>query len=144
MAVTDGARLARQTAAGHGADHVILTGPGRRHQRLLNHHPQHWTSEIDFDFAGVDGDLAGAGLDPDPGDRVLALAGGVGTALLVDLLDVFRRFSGAAGFNCDNWSRDCMVSDILCGPHVLAIHRSDVDRLGLLGLVRMLRPGVNA
>src|SRR5260221_6590788 len=85
-AVTDGARLARQTAAGHGADHVILTGPGRRHQRLLNHHPQHWTSEIDFDFAGVDGDLAGAGLDPDPGDRVLALAGGVGTALLVDLL----------------------------------------------------------
>src|SRR5712675_1179940 len=91
-AVTDGARLARQTAAGHGADHVILTGPGRRHQRLLNHHPQHWTSEIDFDFAGVDGDLAGAGLDPDPGNRVLALAGGVGAALLVDLLDVFRRF----------------------------------------------------
>jgi len=36
-----------------------------------------------------------------------------------------------------------MVSDILCGPHVLAIHRSDVDRLGLLGLVRMLGPGVN-
>src|ERR1700722_832072 len=37
-----------------------------------------------------------------------------------------------------------MVSDILCGPHVLAIHRSNVDRLGLLGLVRMFGPGVNA
>src|SRR5450756_2252394 len=36
-----------------------------------------------------------------------------------------------------------MVSDILCGPHVLAIHRSDIERLGLLGLVRMLGAGVN-
>src|ERR1700722_5377397 len=37
-----------------------------------------------------------------------------------------------------------MVSDILCGPHVLAIHRSNVHRFGLLGFMRMLRPGVNA
>src|SRR6478672_3249165 len=37
-----------------------------------------------------------------------------------------------------------MVSDILCGPHVLAIHRSDIDRFGLLSLVRMLGTGVNA
>src|SRR6202165_3972910 len=37
-----------------------------------------------------------------------------------------------------------MVSDILCGPHVLAIHRSNIERLGLLGLVRMLGAGVNA
>src|SRR5450756_2826673 len=36
-----------------------------------------------------------------------------------------------------------MVSDILCGPHVLAIHRSDIERLGLLGLVRMLGAGVD-
>src|SRR5258706_10455683 len=93
-AVTHGARLARQTAAGDGADHVVLAGTGRRHQPLLDHRPQHRTRGVDFDFAGVDGDLAGAGLDPDPGNRVLALSGGVGTALLVDLLDVFRRFRG--------------------------------------------------
>src|SRR5258706_805880 len=91
-AVTHRARLARQTATGHGADHVVLACAGRRDQRLLNHHPQHRTGEIDFDFAGVDDDLAGAGLDPDARNRVLALSGGVGTALLVDLLDVFRRF----------------------------------------------------
>ena len=36
----------------------------------------------------VDRDLAGAGLDPDAGDRVLALAGRVGAALGVELLDV--------------------------------------------------------
>src|SRR5471030_152250 len=52
--------------------------------------------------------------------------------------------SGVAGLSCDNWSRDCMLSAILCGPHVLAIHRGDVDRLGLLGLVRMLGPGIDA
>src|ERR1700676_4563411 len=36
-----------------------------------------------------------------------------------------------------------MVSDILCGPHVLAVPRSDIERLGLLGLVRMLGAGIN-
>src|SRR6195952_1771026 len=51
--------------------------------------------------------------------------------------------SGAATFSEPNWSRDCMVSDILCGPHVLAIHRSDVERLGLLGFMRMLGAGIN-
>src|SRR6202790_4195355 len=44
-AVTHGARLARQTAAGHGADHVVLAGTGGCDQRLLDHHPQHWTRE---------------------------------------------------------------------------------------------------
>src|SRR6267154_1554252 len=48
--------------------------------------------EIDFDLSGVDHDLAGAGLDPDPGDRVLAFSGGIGAAVFIDLLDVFRRF----------------------------------------------------
>src|SRR3954464_3219868 len=52
--------------------------------------------------------------------------------------------SGAAVFREANWSRDCMVSDILCGPHVLAVHRSDVERLGLLRLVRMLGAGIDA
>src|ERR1700712_1358255 len=37
-----------------------------------------------------------------------------------------------------------MVSDILCGPHVLAVHCSDIERLGLLGFVRMLGTAINA
>src|SRR6476646_2982436 len=37
-----------------------------------------------------------------------------------------------------------MVSDILCGPHVLAVHRSDINRLGLLGFMWMFGAGVNA
>src|SRR5260370_24891346 len=37
-----------------------------------------------------------------------------------------------------------MVSDILRGPHVLAVHRSDIERLGLLGFMRMFGAGVNA
>src|SRR5260370_25991988 len=37
-----------------------------------------------------------------------------------------------------------MVSEMLCGPHVLAIHRSDVHGLGLLGLVRMFGSGIDA
>src|SRR3954469_25392367 len=91
-AVTYGTRLARQTAAGNRADDVVLAGAGSGDQRLLDQHPQHRTGEVDFDFAGVDHDLAGARLDPDAGNRVLALAGGVSAAELVDLLDVFRRF----------------------------------------------------
>src|SRR5204863_5324608 len=47
-----------------------------------------------LDRPGIDRDLAGARLDPDPGDRILALAGGIGAALLVELLDVFRSFGG--------------------------------------------------
>src|SRR5258706_12043344 len=52
--------------------------------------------------------------------------------------------SGAATFSDDSWSRDCMVSDILCGPHVLAIQRSDINRHGLLGFMRMFGAGINA
>src|SRR6188508_399665 len=48
-----------------------------------------------------------------------------------------------AAFRDDSWSRDCMVSDILCGPHVLAVHRSDIDLLGLLRFMRMVGAGVN-
>src|SRR6202790_2581771 len=91
-AMTDGTGLARQTTTGDGADHVVLTGTGGCDQRLLDHHPQHRTCEIDFDFTGVDDDLAGPRLDPDAGDRVLALAGGIGTNIFVDLLDIFRGF----------------------------------------------------
>ena len=38
--------------------------------------------------AAVDGDLAGARLDPDARDGVLALAGGIGAALRVELLHI--------------------------------------------------------
>ena len=86
-AVTHGTRLARQTAAGNRADDVVLAGTGCCDQRLLDQHAEHRTGEIDFDVAGIDGDLAGARLDPDAGDRVLALAGGVGATVFVDLLD---------------------------------------------------------
>src|SRR5205807_4008061 len=53
--------------------------------RLGDHHPQHRAGEIDLLVAAVDGDPALAGLDPDPRDGVLALAGRIGTALGVDL-----------------------------------------------------------
>jgi hypothetical protein len=43
------------------------------------------TREVDLLVAVVDRDLAGARLDPDAGDGVLALAGGVGAAAAVDL-----------------------------------------------------------
>ena len=57
-------------------------------ERLLDHHAQHGTCEIDRLVLAVDGDLAGARLHPDAGDGVLALAGGIGAALSVELLVV--------------------------------------------------------
>ena len=60
-------------------------------ERLVDHQAQRRTGEIDFLVAAVDGDLAGAGLQPDAGDRVLAAAGGVGAALRVELLLAQRR-----------------------------------------------------
>jgi hypothetical protein len=48
--------------------------------------------------AVVDEDFAGARLDPHAGDRVLALAGGIGAAEGIELLDVLRSFrSGGLG-----------------------------------------------
>src|SRR5580693_8369766 len=80
QAMTHRTSLPRQAAAGDRTDHVVLAVAGGRDQGLLDHHAQHWAGEIDFDLAGVDHDLAGAGLDPDPRDGVLALAGGIGAA----------------------------------------------------------------
>src|SRR5690606_39548154 len=45
-----------------------------------------WTGEEHFLVATVDGDLAGARLEPHAGDGVLAAAGRVGAALRVELL----------------------------------------------------------
>src|SRR5271163_4604364 len=52
--------------------------------------------------------------------------------------------SGAAGLSWESWSSDCMLSAMLCGPRVLAVHLGNVDFLGVLGLMRMLRTGIDA
>src|SRR4051812_34663379 len=80
-AVAHRAGLTRQSAARNSADDVVLAIAVGGNQRLLDQHAQHRPREIDLDLAGVDDDLAWTGLDPDAGDGVLALAGGVGAAL---------------------------------------------------------------
>src|SRR6185312_5325786 len=87
-AVTDRAGLAGQAAAGDGADHVVLAVTAGGDERLLDQHAQHGAGEEYFDRLGVDHDLAGARLDPDARDRVLALAGRVSAALRVHFLFV--------------------------------------------------------
>src|SRR5690606_16601158 len=84
--VLHGAGLAREPAALDGGDHVVLALATRHLERLVDHQAQRRTREIDFLLTAVDHDLAAAGLEPDAGDRVLAAAGGVGTALRIDLL----------------------------------------------------------
>ncbi|MCY1243711.1 hypothetical protein D9M72_567370 [compost metagenome] len=84
--MADGAGLTRQARTFDGADDVVLRGAVRNGQRLGDHHAQHGTSEVNFLVLAVDGDLAGARLDPNASDRVLALAGRVGAALGVQLL----------------------------------------------------------
>ena len=86
------AGLPGEPAAGNSADDVILACTIGRDDRLLDQHAQHRTREENFDGARVYHDFSGAGLDPDARDGVLALAGRVGAALLVELLHVFRRF----------------------------------------------------
>src|SRR5262249_48706478 len=92
QAVAHGASLAGQAAARNGAGDVVLAAAVGRHQRLLDQHAQHRPRKINLDLAGIDNNLAGAGLDPNPRHRILALAGGIGPSLLVELLDVFRSF----------------------------------------------------
>src|SRR5690606_29004549 len=58
---------------------------------LVDDETQRRTREIDFLIAAVDRDLARAGLQPHAGDGVLAAAGRIGAALLVDLLFAQRR-----------------------------------------------------
>src|SRR6187551_804080 len=85
-AVLDRTGLAREPAAGDGADHVVLADPIGDGERLGDDQAQRRTGEEHFLVAAVDGDLAGAGLEPHAGDRVLAAAGGVSAALRVELL----------------------------------------------------------
>jgi hypothetical protein len=82
-AVLDRAGLARQPAALDGRLDVELAGDIGHGEGLGDHHLQHGPGEILRHFLAVDAHLAGAGLDPDAGDGVLALAGGVAAAVLV-------------------------------------------------------------
>jgi hypothetical protein len=92
--VLDRAGLAGKAAALHGADDVILALAVGDRERLVDDEAQRGTREIGFLIAAVDRDLAGAGLHPHAGDGVLAAAGGVGAALLVQLLLAQRRGLG--------------------------------------------------
>ena len=84
--MADRAGLAGKPAALDRRDDVILAAALGDVEHLVDDQPKRRPGEIDFLVAAVDDDLAGAGLQPDPGDRVLAAAGGVGAALLVELL----------------------------------------------------------
>src|SRR5690554_301127 len=88
--VTHGAGLTGQTAAGHRDDNVVLVGAFGCHDWLLDDQLQHGTRKVCGELTAVDRDSALAWLDPDPGNRVLALAGGIGTTLGVELLNVHR------------------------------------------------------
>ena len=92
-------------------------------QRLLDHHLQHGPREILLEVLAVDGDLADAGLDPDARDGVLALAGGVGAALRVELLRVGGALppaSRAALERAEVLETSLVSVAMASGPHVLA------------------------
>ncbi len=89
--VLDGTRLPRQSTADHQTFDIELTGTVGNRERLVDDHLQNRASEIDGQFTAVDDDLAAAGLDPDAGNGVFALAGGIGTAAVVDLAFMLGR-----------------------------------------------------
>jgi hypothetical protein len=92
--VLDRSGLAGKAAALDRGDDVILAAAIGDVERLVDHQSKRRPREIDFLLAPVDGDLARSGLQPDAGDRVLAAAGRVGAALLVELLLAEGRFCG--------------------------------------------------
>src|SRR6185312_10285419 len=93
--------LAREAAADDGGDNVILTFAAGHAERLVDDQPQRRTREIDFLLAAVDDDLARARLQPDARDRILAPAGRISAAVLVELLLAERRLlnGGRGGFH---------------------------------------------
>src|SRR6185312_5104726 len=97
-AVTHRAGLARETAADHGAINVVLSRAVRHLEGLRDDHAQHRPREIHRRIPVVDNHLASPARQPDARDRVLALAGGVGAALSVELrLCRFGIFGGTGG-----------------------------------------------
>ena len=87
----DRAGLAREAAAFDGRYDVILARAIGNAERLVDDKAQRRTSEIDFLLAAVDDDLARAWLQPDARDGVLAAAGRISAAMLVELLLTQRR-----------------------------------------------------
>ena len=73
-----GAGLARQATARNRDREVVLVDAPDDAERLLDDHAQHGSREINVEGTLVDGDLARAGLNPDTGHGILALAGRVG------------------------------------------------------------------
>ena len=67
------------------AHDVVLAEPVDDVERLADDHLQGRAGEVVAHDLAVDRELAGAGLEPDAGDGVLAAAGGVGAALRVEL-----------------------------------------------------------
>ena len=96
-AVAHRAGLAGEAAAGDGDGEIVLAEAVGDDERLVEDHAQHRPGEIDVERLAVDGRLALAGLDPDARDGVLALAGRIGAALLVELLHVRRGFNDRRG-----------------------------------------------
>src|SRR3546814_11739652 len=82
---------------------------------LVDDQTKRRAGEIDRLIAAVHLDLAGAGLQPDARDGILAAAGGIGAALRVDLLftkrgDRLRKEERRVGKECvmtcrSRWSR---------------------------------------
>src|SRR6185503_18997795 len=93
---------------------------------------------------------AGARLDPDAGDRFLAAAGGIGAALGVALVVGLGGIGGIRRLGLDQ--RGLEFGELVLFGHrlgclvlgVLGIHLGDVQLLGLLGLMGMLRARIDA
>src|SRR5690606_9475718 len=80
-AVANRTGLAGKAATDDGCNDVVLVDAISGNDRLLQDHLKNRTCEILCAFLAVHGDLARTRLDPDTSNRVLALAGCVGTAL---------------------------------------------------------------
>ena len=85
-AVLDRTGLAGKAAADNRGFDVILAVTLGNAERLVDDQAKRRASEIDFLLAAVDDDLARARLQPDARDGVLAAAGRISAAMLVELL----------------------------------------------------------
>ena len=119
-AMAHSACLAGKAAANHGALDIECASAVQRNEWLVDDHAQHRAREVASDFFAVHSHIAFTWLDPDAGNRVLALAGGIGAALGVDLLDVDRSGLGLGrldateiGERLENFSHDQTLAFLL-------------------------------